>query len=89
MVNENQHIINRKLILFQHPIRNQRRLAKAVGYTPQAVNHSFNGGTSYKINRAIADYLDVAMVDFWPELYGYTPRVSQDAMVSELAGSVN
>jgi lambda repressor-like predicted transcriptional regulator len=69
MVNENKHISNRKLIIFTHPIRNQRRLARALNYTPQAINHAINGGHTYRINRQIADFLGVAMVSFWPELY--------------------
>lgn len=89
MVNENKHIINRKLIIFQHPIKNQRRLAKALNCTAQAINHAINGGTSYRINRAIADYLDVPMVEFWPELYGYTSHTSHDATVTDQQVGVN
>lgn len=53
----------------------------ALGYTPQAINHAINGGTTYRINRKIADYLGVTMVSFWPELYGdvkETDNVSQN-----------
>ena len=68
-VNENNNIINRKLVLVRNGI-NQRGLAKALGYTPAAIQNAISGGgTSYRIHRRIADYLGVPMVTFWPELY--------------------
>lgn len=46
-------------------------LAEHVGHTKQAVCAAIQGrSTSLRIHRKIADVLDVALVDFWPELYG-------------------
>ena len=84
-VNENNNIINRKVVLTRSGV-NQRGLAKALGYTPAAIQNAISGGgTSYRIHRRIADYLGVSMVSFWPELYdnmSAQPAQSSDAPVA-------
>jgi len=85
-VNENNNIINRKLVLVRKGI-NQRGLARALGYTPAAIQHAISGGgTSYRIHRRIADYLRVSMVTFWPELYD---NLSHEAASADMAAAVN
>jgi lambda repressor-like predicted transcriptional regulator len=89
MINENKHIINRKMILVSKSI-NQRTLAKKLEITPAAVQQAISGGsTTYRLHRKIADYLRVPMVQFWPELYDNLNQVSHDATVIENVNSVN
>lgn len=69
---------------------NQRHLAKALKYTPAAIQQAISGGsTTYWIHRAIADYLRVPMAEFWPELYDNMSKVSHEAGVNENINSVN
>lgn len=89
MINENKHIINRKMILVSKSI-NQRTLAKKLEITPAAVQQAISGGsTTYRLHRKIADYLRVPMVQFWPELYDNMNQVSHDATVNENVNIVN
>jgi lambda repressor-like predicted transcriptional regulator len=74
MINDNQHIINRKVVMIQkgHTLGT---LADHVHHTKQAVSQAIQGrSTSLRIHRKIADVLGVALVDFWPELYGETNK---------------
>lgn len=81
MINENKHIINRKMILVSRSL-NQRGLAKILEITPAAIQQAISGGsTTYRLHRKIADYLRVPMVQFWPELYDNMGQVSHDATV--------
>ena len=74
MINENQHIINRKVVMLQKGY-SLPALAEHVGHTKQAVSQAIQGrSTSLRIHRKIAGVLDVALVDFWPELYGETDK---------------
>lgn len=83
MVNENQHIINRKIILYDQRYTNAR-LAKEIDYTPAAVGLAINGKSkSYKLHRKIADKLGVTLIDFWPELYNCGPKASHDATIND------
>lgn len=89
MINENKHIINRKMILVSKSI-NQRTLAKKLEITPAAIQQAISGGsTTYRLHRKIADYLRVPMVQFWPELYDNMNQVSHDATVNENVNIVN
>ena len=75
-INENQNTINRKNTMFQkgHSLES---LAEHVHHSKQAVSQAILGkSTSLRIHRKIADVLDVALVDFWPELYGETDKHS-------------
>lgn len=83
IVNENQNIINRKVIMLQKGY-NLPKLAKEVGHTSQAVSQSIQGRSkSLRIHRNIAQILGVSLVEFWPELYGPMPKlVSHDATVN-------
>lgn len=92
MVNENKHIINRKLILVSKGI-NQRNLARALEITPAAVQQAISGGsTTYRLHRKIADYLGVSMVSFWPELYdnlNVEKQIFHDSSINENVNNVN
>ena len=69
-VNQNEHIINRKKVLYEQRY-SVRRLAKDLNLSPIAVSQAIRGMTnSLKTHRAIATKLNVRLVDFWPELYG-------------------
>lgn len=92
MINENQNIINRKVVMLQKGY-NLPKLAKEVGHTKQAVSQSIQGrSTSLRIHKTIAGILGVSLVEFWPELYGPVPVVntsSHDVKVNDPAGAVN
>jgi len=89
MINENKHIINRKVILIKCGY-SAAKLAREIGVTPAAISQAIRGTThSLRIHKAISDKLDVALVDFWPELYGYVPRVSHVEKVNEINEIVN
>lgn len=83
-INENQHIINRKIIMLQkgHTLGS---LAEYVGHTKQAVSQSIQGrSTSLRIHRKIACALGVDLPDFWPELYGKIEQKNfHDSTVSQ------
>jgi lambda repressor-like predicted transcriptional regulator len=82
-INENKHIINRKMILVSRSI-NQRALARELGITPAAVQQAISGGsTTYRLHKMIANYLRVPMVQFWPELYDNMNQISQTIMEDE------
>jgi len=89
MVNNNQYIVNRKIIMLQkgHGLDS---LSEHVGHTKQAVSQAIQGrSTSLRIHRKIADVLDVRLVDFWPELYGDVDKVSHDSTVESREQIVN
>lgn len=90
MVNNNQYIVNRKIIMLQkgHSLDS---LAEHVGHTKQAVSQAIQGrSTSLRIHRKIADVLDVRLVDFWPELYGdIENKVSHDSTIEAKQQVVN
>lgn len=96
MVNENKHIINRKIMLVEHG-DTVRTLANAINYTTQAVNEAIIGrSTSYRCQSRIAAYYKRPMVEIWPELYAVVPDVdpvkatiSHDSKVNENVNSVN
>ena len=70
MVNETQHIINRKVILVQKGY-SAARLAREIGVSPQAISQAIRCVThSLRIHKAIANKMEVPLVEFWPELYG-------------------
>ncbi len=69
-VNQNEHIINRKKILYEQRY-SIRRLALDLNLSPIVVSLAIRGMTkSLNTHRAIATRLNVRLVDFWPELYG-------------------
>lgn len=86
-INENPHIINRKVMLVQKGYSNAR-LAREIGVTPQALSQAIRGIThSLRIHRAVVTKLGVSLIEFWPELYGDV--VSHDSIISEEASAVN
>ena len=88
MINENQNIINRKVILVQNGY-SAARLAREIEVTPQAISQAIRGIThSLRIHKAICHKMGVPLAKFWPELYGDNP-VSHDATVNEQTGAVN
>lgn len=96
MINENRHIINRKILLIQNN-HTVRTLAEAINYTKQSVNEAIIGqSTSYRCQSRIAAYLKMSMADIWPELYAVVPNVdpvkanvSHDCKVNEINENVN
>ncbi len=92
MVNDNQFIINRKVVMLQkgHTLNS---LAKNTGHTKQAISMSIQGhSTSLRIHRKIVGILGVTLIEFWPELYGPAPdanKSSHDATINDQAASVN
>ena len=90
-INNNQHIINRKVVMIQKG-HSLNTLAEGVGHTKQAVSQAIQGrSTSLRIHRAIAAILGVRLVDFWPELYGDVEQVKNfhDATVNDQDQTVN
>lgn len=70
IINQNQHIINRKKILYEQRYT-MSRLARDLDLTPTTVGKSIKAECeSLKTNRLIANKLGVTLVAFWPELYG-------------------
>lgn len=83
MINENEHIINRKVILIQKGY-NAARMAREIGVTPQALSQAIRGKThSLRIHRAICEKLDLPLAELWPELYAYVPKVSHDCTMND------
>ena len=83
-INDNQYIVNRKVIMLQKG-HNLGSLAEHVGHTKQAVPQAIQGrSTSLRIHRKIADFLDVRLVDFWPELYGEPITTSAAAQEGDI-----
>lgn len=96
MINENKHIINRKVMLVQAGLT-VRKLAERLKLTTQAVHPAITGKSrSYRTHVRIAALLQKPMVEIWPEIYAIVPdisciggTVSHDAKVNENVNSVN
>lgn len=83
MVNENQHVVNRKVIFIQKGY-NAAKMAREIGVTPQALSQAIRGVThSLRLHRAICEKLDMPLAEFWPELYAYVPKALHDATLND------
>jgi lambda repressor-like predicted transcriptional regulator len=89
-VNQNEHIINRKKILYEQRY-SIRRLALDLHLSPIVVSMAIRGmSKSLTTHRAIATRLNVRLVDFWPELYGDIEQKNfHDSKLNEINESVN
>ena len=89
ILNQNQHIINRKKILYDQRYT-MSRLARDLGLTPTTVCNSIKGKSeSTKTNRLIANKLGVTLVAFWPELYGDQSTESAENIVHHDVGDLS
>lgn len=91
-VNKNKHTQHREDVVY-FKRTSQPQIAAAIGYTKQAVSMAMSGKTkALKLHTAIANYLNVPLVEFWPELYdnlAMLNNVSHGATVSESESTVN
>lgn len=89
-INENNLIINRKVLLVKHGESNAS-LARKCGCTAQAMSQAILGIThSLRIHRAVCTILGVELAEFWPEFYGPIEKsVSHDAKINEVHEAVN
>ena len=73
-VTENEHIIKRRVIIYQAGYKTIGSFAEAIDETRQAVSGAIKAKIiNYKVYRVMAAKLGVSLADFWPELFCVIP----------------
>lgn len=96
MINKNENIINRKVMLIQAGLT-VGSLAEKINLTGQTVGQAIMGKSkSYRTHVRIAAFFQRPMVEIWPELYAVVPdiefvkgTVSHDSRINENVNQVN
>ncbi|MEN6384102.1 MAG: hypothetical protein ABFD79_02780 [Phycisphaerales bacterium] len=89
---ENEHYINRQIILLQHKFVSVKEFSKVIKKPHQAVSRAFSGkNTNHKLNSMIAGYFGKTLAEFFPDLYCVVPGngLIHESKVNEINDSVN